>query len=158
MCPPFLFTVLIAFNLWLRADTQVRPYGPHSRGRMCRGSPVGIDPPRGLGLSRTLDALIPVPQTLILSRRVSAVSKDGGRISTAGANFALRYKRSFISRVLLSTATQGEGKGIRRSLSRACRRAPARGEAERRTVQDEERIAPHRAFSTTPCMRPLHFR
>lgn len=27
MCPPFLFTVLIAFKLWLRADTQVRPYG-----------------------------------------------------------------------------------------------------------------------------------
>ena len=31
------------------------------------------------------------PQTFILSRRVSAVSKDGGRIFPAGAKFALRY-------------------------------------------------------------------
>ena len=51
------------------------------------------------------------PLLLIPSRRVSAVSKGGERISPAGTNFALRYKRSYLSRVLPSAATQGEESG-----------------------------------------------
>ena len=32
MCPPFLFPVLVTFNLYLRAEARVRPYGRRSRG------------------------------------------------------------------------------------------------------------------------------
>ena len=34
MCPPFLFTALIAFNLWLRADTPIRPCGREASQKM----------------------------------------------------------------------------------------------------------------------------
>ena len=44
MCPPFLFTVLVAFNLWLPAEAQVRPYGfPNPIDWMAGGAGV-LDP------------------------------------------------------------------------------------------------------------------
>ena len=65
------------------------------------GSPTPLkgllkNPAVGAG---AFDSLIPVPQTLILSRRVSAVSKDGERISPSGANSALRYAAPPLLRV-----------------------------------------------------------
>ena len=56
------------------------------------------------------DTLIPAPQTLILSRRVSAVSKDGERVSPSGANFALRYAASTLLRVRRSGGLRRKGR------------------------------------------------
>ena len=71
--------------------------------------PGGVEEPGcGSGLRRSSD-------TLILSRRGSAVSKDGGAFPPAGLKFALRYAASPLLRVRRTGPLLG-AKGLLKSL------------------------------------------
>ena len=74
--------------------------------------PGGVEEPGcGSGLRRSSD-------TLILSRRGSAVSKDGGAFPPAGLKFALRYAASPLLRVRRTGPLLGAKGLLKKSLAR----------------------------------------